>query len=62
MQLEVMIADVIDRYIHLVRVHPRAKRWWSRELTTKRLEVKGAAKKARAVMGIVGHPDTERYQ
>ena len=61
-QLEAMVADVIDLYVHVIRAHPRAKRWWTKELTAKRWEVQTAARRAREVWGIEGHPDIECYR
>ena len=32
-QVEAMVTDVVELYVHVVRAHPNAKRWWTRELT-----------------------------
>ena len=61
-ELEDIVSEVIDDHIPIVNPCPYVKRWWNKELAGKRKEVKKAARKARRVDGMDGHPDIVRYR
>ena len=60
--LEDALRETVNQHVPCTTSTPYSKRWWTRELTKERKEVKRMARKARAVAGMQGHPDIERYR
>jgi hypothetical protein len=61
-QLNGTIAQTVEEHVPLINPCPYTKRWWNKNLTDMRKEVKRAARRARRVIGIEGHPDTEAHR
>ena len=61
-ELEAIIGDVTNEHVPTARPCPYMKRWWTKELSGKRKEVKQMVWKAHRVSSIDGHPDIAHYR
>jgi hypothetical protein len=61
-QLSEIVEGTIERHVPLTKPCPYSKRWWNKDLTKLRKEVRRMGRQARRIAGVEGHPLMTQYR